>query len=695
MDEGDGIMRRILIAALALALAGLPLLRSSTASANPIVGGGYSSSYAGESVFTNNAAGETGQMSAIFFNDGTQPWPSGVVGLLVCAADKTTCNVPSNQSYRSRWFSDTVYATVTSTVAPGQNGFFIYDFTVPAGTPPGTVTTFYGDVGIIATGSELRPEGYFQINTTPVPSLTLTLTPNPASVAVGSTQQFTLTGGPTGTDPTWSVNGGCGAITAAGLFAATATNSVSQPCTVVATVAGTTASAPVTVYGPAATLSCVANPATTVANGGAPGGTGGIAISLKDINGNTVSNASTPAIRIANNTPAVVTVTPADGFVTPSNGVVLLTYATTTVPGTIQVSASATGVLGCNVLITSSAPGSGVATASSFDPTVIASDGGSTSTLRVDVVDASGNRDVNDSTTVISVSRDSGANICALAGGGGSATGPAVSGRATFSVVSTTTPGSCLWSATTNSTAITGSSATLTTQIVGAANRLGVTSNDSPHPAAAPGGSCGATGTNTDLSCTRVVVEVRDFNGVRLTGSTATLTATLETSTCTGAGGGNAASVNPTATATAGRATFMFTSRGAYSACNITFSASGLAGTNTTVAWTPQAADHLACLFTPQSIFNDNTATATADAAARDAFGNVVTGTNYSVTFTKQSGSSTVLVTASPQSMLAGHAYFTVRSTTNSGSDLYLPQIAPGSGTLPNAPVSCFVTVHP
>jgi hypothetical protein len=45
--------------------------------------------------------------------------------------------------------------------------------------------------------------------------------------------------------------------------------------------------------------------------------------------------------------------------------------------------------------------------------------------------------------------------------------------------------------------------------------------------------------------------------------------------------------------------------------------------------------------------------------------------------------------------MFGGHAYFTVRSTTTNGSDLYVPQIAPGGGALPNAPVSCSVLVHP
>jgi hypothetical protein len=99
-------------------------------------------------------------------------------------------------------------------------------------------------------------------------------------------------------------------------------------------------------------------------------------------------------------------------------------------------------------------------------------------------------------------------------------------------------------------------------------------------------------------------------------------------------------------------------------------------------------------VFTPPSIFNDNNSQSTADVASRDSFGNVVTSTNFSVTFSKQSGNSTVLLTSSPQTMAGGHAYFTVRSTTTTGSDLYVPQIA-GVGALPNPPASCFVTVHP
>ncbi len=126
-------MRRIVTAALSILLGfSLLLTTSGTASANALAGGGYSSSYSGESVFTNQPAGGSGQFSAIFFNDGTQSWAPGVVGLLVCLADKTTCNVASpNAAYASGWTSSTVYATVSATVSPGQNGFFVYNFTVP------------------------------------------------------------------------------------------------------------------------------------------------------------------------------------------------------------------------------------------------------------------------------------------------------------------------------------------------------------------------------------------------------------------------------------------------------------------------------------------------------------------------------------------------------------------------------------
>jgi hypothetical protein len=153
-----------------LALASTLSLSVPSAAAS-VAGNGYDSRYAGESVFTSEPAGQVGQFSVIFFNAGTQAWAPGIVGLMICLADKTTCGVPSpNAAYASNWYSQTVYATVTAPVAPGQNGFFVYDFLVPVGTGPNTVATFNGDVGLLSSGALLHPEGYFQQNITPAPT---------------------------------------------------------------------------------------------------------------------------------------------------------------------------------------------------------------------------------------------------------------------------------------------------------------------------------------------------------------------------------------------------------------------------------------------------------------------------------------------------------------------------------------------
>jgi hypothetical protein len=683
---------------------GLMLSLTSTASANPLAGGGYSSSYAGESIFTNNASGETGQFSAIFFNDGQVAWAPGVVGLLICASDKLTCNVPANATYAKNWYSATVYSTVSTTVQPGQNGFFIYNFTVPTGTPAGTVTTFYGDVGLIATGAELRPQGYFQVNTTPAVVTTLTLTPTSASVPVGGTQQFTVTGQGVNT-VTWTVNGGCGAVTSDGNFVATAMNSSSQPCSVQASAAGGTATAPITVYGPATQLACSASPATVVANGGTGNGKTTAYITLKDSNGNTVSNASAPTITVTNVTPSLATATPT-GAVTPANGVVTIAVASTFNPGTIQLSASAPNITGCNVQIPSTAAGSAAGTTSSFTLSPIASDGVSTSTLRVEIVDANGNRVTSDSSTTLSITRDSGAGVCNMIGitqgtgsvGPGSSSVTVSQGRADVTVQSTSTPGSCTFTSTTNNASIAGSSATLQTQIVGVANRITITSNDSPHPASAAGTCTVAgsqAGTNTNVSCTTIVVAVRDANGALVTGDNGrAITATLDASSCTGATPGNATLSDSTTTSN-GQATFVFKSPGAYPNCRITFSSGSLTGNSTTVTWTGGGADHLACSFAPNPIPADGSAVSVGTVTVRDSAGNVVNG-SYSVNFSRTGGGgATTLVSASPQTTTNGYAYFTVRSTSNGtvGTDTYTPSLAAGV-TLAGTNTSCSITVQ-
>jgi adhesin/invasin len=693
-------VQRFTSAALSILVAfGVMLSLTTAASANPIAGGGYSSSYAGESVFTQNAAGETGQMSAIFFNDGSQAWSPGVVGLLVCAADKVTCNVSANAAFAHNWFSPTVYATVTTTVGAGQNGFFVYDFTVPAGTAPGTVTTFYGDVGLIATGAELRPQGYFQINTAPTPTVTLTLSPTSALVGVGGTQQFTLSGAPSGATVNWSVTGGCGAVTNGGLFAATAMNSASQPCTVVASAGGGTATAAVTVYGPATQLGCSATPSSIVANGGTTGGTANAFITLKDPNGNTVAN-GTNAITVVNVTPSLATMTPPNGTVNASNGVVTLAVASTLTSGTIQISASSPNLAGCNVQITSGAPGSSAATTTSFTTNPIAADATSTTLLRIDVTDVNGNRNTSDNTTVLTTSRDSGANVCNIvgnptgtAGAWSSSNGQAtvVQGRVEFTVQSTSVPGQCTWTTTTNNTSVAGSSGTLTTQIVGVANRLSINSNNSPHPAAS-GGTCATTGTNTDASCTLITVGVRDANGSLVTSDSGrAITATFDANSCSGAGGG-APTVRASTATSGGIATFAISSTGAYPGCTITFASSGIQGVNTTAVWTAGGVTHLSCSFSPSPIVSDGSSTSTATVTAADANNNTVTNGSYSINFSRTGGSATTQLTTSPQPTSSGVAYFVVKSQLGiSGSDTYTPSIASGTA-LPAT--SCQVSVN-
>jgi hypothetical protein len=687
-------MRRLISGALALVIAGGAMLSlESSANANSIAGGGYSSTYAGESIFTNVGPGASGQFSAIFFNDGTQTWLPGVVGLLVCAPDKVTCNVPSNSTFAHNWYSATVYATVTTAVAPGQNGFFIYNFDVPPTTGAGVATTFNGDVGLIANGNVLRPEGYYQVNTTPTQSLTIS--PSPASVQVGSTLQFTVTGLSAGIPVTWSVNGGCGAITTSGLFAATSMNSVTQPCSVVASVPGGGGIAVVTVYGSPSTLGCAATPTSIVANGGQTGGTAVARVSLRDPNGNVVANASAPQVNIANVTPTLATMTPT-GSTTPVSGVVTVNIATTTSPGDIQLSASAVGLTGCNVIISSAGAGAASKTIATFLTNPIGADGASTSTLQVDVTDINGNRVLTDNVTQVTITRDpSSSFVCGVGNTTtGTAIGTAVAGRITFTIYATTTPGQCLWTITPNNSSIAGTSAALTTQIVGPPNRLSVLTNDQPHQASSSGACTITASSNTDLSCTLITVGVQDGNGNLITdpaGNGRTINATFDPGSCSGNGGGTP-NVAQSTTTTAGKATFAIRSGGAYSACVITFSSTSVASANTTVQWTAGGADHLGCSFTPPTITADGASQSSGIVSVQDVAGNPVSSGAYGVRFDHSSGNSTVLITSSTQTTSNGFATFVVRSTTTVGSDLYTPSLT--SGSLPHAATSCTIGVQ-
>ncbi len=681
-------MKLVLVAVAALAFMAGPL--ATDGRADTLAGAGYSSSYAGESVFEGKAAGESGQFSVIFFNDGTRSWAPTVVGLLICLPDKTTCNVPSpNAEYASGWFSGTAYATVSATVAPGQNGFFVYDFTVPAGTPAGTVVTFNGDVGLIANGARLRPEGYYHQNTTPSVLGTLSISPPSALLATLGQQQFTAATNLVGTIG-WSVTGGCGAITPTGLFVATATNAATQPCTVVASIGSLRASAIISVYGPATLLSCTAVPAAVVATGGGANGTATVTIAVTDANGNTVA-AGAPAITVANATPSIATVTPT-GTLAMTSGTATLTVTTTMTPGTIVITGYAsTGITGCSLVITSAAAGVAARADASFVDSPIAADGVSTTTLRIDIEDANGSRTTS-SATVVDVARAwYSAGICSVLGvttgtsgsaSGAAGTATAALGRVEFVVISTTAPGTCAITATPRTTTVGASTATLVTRTVGAAARVAVYANDSPHAAGS-------------ASLTTVTVEIQDASGNRITSSTLPVSVTLDPSTCTGASPGSVA-ISSWGSTSAGRAVFQLTSYGAYTACVATFTAAGLSATTASLVFTSASADHVGCAFTPSWLLNNGSMVSVAVVALQDQAGNNVALGSYSVSFSLTTGTgATSVLTSSPQTMINGTATFLVRATNAVGTDTYTPSV---SGiVLPNvaANSSCSISVGP
>src|SRR5207249_2038165 len=151
-------------------------------------GAGYDSVYAGESVFTAVPAGSTGQMSAIFFNSGSQVWAPGVVGLLVCLADKTTCGVASpNAAYASNWYAPSAYATVTTPVSPGVSSSALNVALVfPNGGGPAIPPT----VTVIRVPASAL---YCRITAAPGGQQTTVANDGSTASAVGLVTQFTVT----------------------------------------------------------------------------------------------------------------------------------------------------------------------------------------------------------------------------------------------------------------------------------------------------------------------------------------------------------------------------------------------------------------------------------------------------------------------------------------------------------------------
>ena len=127
----------------------------------------YDSAYAGESAFVSTGPGQSGQFQVFFINTGSTTWRKGTasqVNLVVCLANKTTCNVESiNAAWNDgSWLSDRAYAAQTQAEVP-TNGIanFVYSFKAPLTISSG-IWRFNGDLALAATGQMIHPEGYYQ-----------------------------------------------------------------------------------------------------------------------------------------------------------------------------------------------------------------------------------------------------------------------------------------------------------------------------------------------------------------------------------------------------------------------------------------------------------------------------------------------------------------------------------------------------
>ncbi|MGZ8379927.1 MAG: right-handed parallel beta-helix repeat-containing protein, partial [Gemmatirosa sp.] len=144
----------------------------------------------------------------------------GTLSQLVVSPDPTSLQVNATAQFRA---SGTDYSGAAVAVTPvwtvvSGGGSITPSGVFTAGTMPGTYTNT-----VKATSGDRSATATVTVTVGPLASITLT--PNPAALAVRATQQFTAVGRDASGNvvpltPTWSVVAGGGTITGAGLFTA-------------------------------------------------------------------------------------------------------------------------------------------------------------------------------------------------------------------------------------------------------------------------------------------------------------------------------------------------------------------------------------------------------------------------------------------------------------------------------------------
>jgi|SRR4051812_29855746 len=127
------------MALLALALVGTacPPAPAPPPSLSPAVG--YGATCVGQSAVLSLGPGQTGSVQSTCTNTGTSTWTRGTAteaSLVPC------CPVGGSAPFPAWTTNVPRFPQGTNAVAPGANGTFTFNFTVPAGTPSGTYTSY-------------------------------------------------------------------------------------------------------------------------------------------------------------------------------------------------------------------------------------------------------------------------------------------------------------------------------------------------------------------------------------------------------------------------------------------------------------------------------------------------------------------------------------------------------------------------
>lgn len=168
---------------LTTSITGIALAFSMLASTLPAnAAAGYHAAYFSESDFLAKSPGQTGQFAVGYTNTGDQAWVKGAAGQqanLATAAPLDNTN-DFTAGWSNGWLSANRYtAQNAALVAPGQIGFFIYNFTVPVGAATGE-HRFYGRE-VIDGVTFMEDYGYYQsVTVSNAGPVTVTST-NPAS----------------------------------------------------------------------------------------------------------------------------------------------------------------------------------------------------------------------------------------------------------------------------------------------------------------------------------------------------------------------------------------------------------------------------------------------------------------------------------------------------------------------------------